>query len=142
MSTDSENLSLEEWKQSRESIKEYETKVYELRKYGFTFITALLTAQGLFLPWLPGATTTGQELPLQVKFGVLSATALLIIVLRWFDGNYQGFIYAINSRAIVIERLLNLELTEEIQDRFKASVLWLPTIILYAGFELAVIGLA
>ena len=94
------------------------------------------------MPWLPGATTTGQELPLQVKFGVLSATALLIIVLRWFDGNYQGFIYAINSRAIVIERLLNLELTEEIQDRFKASVLWLPTIILYAGFELAAIGLA
>ena len=132
---------LEEWKQARETIKTYDEKLHDLRKYGFTFVTGLLTAQGLLLPGgIPGEPAI--DIPPKVQFAILSATMLLIIVLRWFDGNYQGIIYAINARAIVIERLINLELTEEIQDRFRASALWLSRNILYTGFEFAVVFLA
>jgi hypothetical protein len=78
-------------------------------------------------------------MPDVAKFGVLVATILLIIVLRWFDGNYRGYNYGVSVRAGVIERFLNLELTTTIDSRYKAEKLWLPIIILYIGFEFAVI---
>jgi hypothetical protein len=70
------------------------------------------------------------------------ATLLLIIVLRWFEGSYQGMLYGAAIRAMVVERFSNLELTDQIQARFEFERLWLPRIILYAGFEGAVIWLA
>lgn len=70
---------------------------------------------------------------------MLIATALLIIILRWFDGNYQGFNYGASMRARIVERFINLELTSQIAVRYDSEKLWLPKIILYGGFEAAVI---
>jgi hypothetical protein len=143
LSSDGDDRLLEEWKQARDVLKTYDDRIHDLRKYGFTFITGLITVQGLLLPWIP---PTGQQgaigIPDPAKFGVLLATTLLIIVLRWFDGNYQGFLYGAATRAKVIERFLNLELTDEISVRYEIEKLGRPKIILYAGFEGAVIGLA
>jgi hypothetical protein len=143
LSHDEDNRYLEEWKQARDVLKTFDDRVHDLRKYGFTFITGLITVQGLLLPWIPPSGQQGAiGIPDPVKFGVLIATSLLIIVLRWFDGNYQGFLYGAATRAKVIERFMNLELTDEISVRYEIEKLGRPKIILYAGFQGAVIGLA
>lgn len=143
MSSNGDNRLLEEWKQARDVLKTFDDRIHDLRKYGFTFITALITVQGFLLPWVPPSGQQGAiGIPDPAKFGVLIATTLLIIVLRWFDGNYQGFLYGAATRAKVIERFLNLELTDEISVRYEIEKLGRPKIILYAGFEGAVIGLA
>ena len=134
------SILLKEWEQARDVLKTFDDRIHDLRKYGFTFVTGLFTIEGILLPFVssaPSSTIT----PI-AKFGVLAATTLLIIVLRWFDGNYQGFLYGASLRAIVIERFLNLEITDEISVRYEIEKLWIPKIVLYAGFEGAVFILA
>jgi hypothetical protein len=140
---ESGNILFEEWKQARELMKAFDDRIHDLRKYGFTFITGLMAAEGILLPWIPPTgSSEATGIPDEAKFGVLVATILLIIVLRWFDGNYQGYLYGVSVRAGVIERFLNLELTTTIAFRYKAEKLWLPQIILYIGFEFSVVLLA
>lgn len=134
---------MEEWKQTRDVLKTFDDRIHDLRKYGFSFITGLITFDGFLLPYIPVA---GSEPPSGIpdlaKFGALVATTLLIIVLRWFDGNYQGFQYGASVRAIVLERLLNLELSDQIARRYEVEKLWRDKIVLYAGFEAAVVVLS
>src|SRR5437867_6427418 len=134
---------MEEWKQTREVLKIFDDRIHDLRKYGFSFVTALITLQGFLLPWIPPSGSGGATgIPDGAKFAVLIATALLIIVLRWFDGNYQGYLYGAAMRSKVIERLVNLELTNQMSLRYEVDRLWVAIIILYIGFEAAIIGFA
>jgi hypothetical protein len=141
---------MQEWSAARDVLKTFDDRIHDLRKYGFTFITGLISVQGFLLPFIPSAgnaassaTATGSSgIPDDVKFGVLIATTILIVVLRWFDGNYQGFQYGAAIRAKIIERFLNLELTDEISTSYEVQKLWFPKIVLYFGFEAAVVGLA
>jgi hypothetical protein len=166
----------EDWQEARAVLKNFDERLHDLRKYGFTLITALLAIQGLLLPFVPlgpiapttvlttekgpdgaitkftNATTldptkrensvTNNGLPYPVKIAILAATAILVIALRWLDGHYQGIQRGAALRAKVVERFLNLEVTEEISLRYRIEKLQARINHLYYAFEVAIAVLA
>src|SRR5712692_10472090 len=109
-----------EWESARGLLKDFDDRIDALRKYGFTFVTALLTAQSLLLPFV-ARLTDSTVLPDSVKFAVVSVTLILILTVKVIETGYQSFQQAASSRATIIERVLNLELTDVITKRFKAG---------------------
>jgi len=117
-----ENL-MKEWETSRELLKDFDKRLHDLRKYGFTFVTVLLALEGFLIP----ATNATAMDPL-VEWTVIAVNLLLIVSMRLIDRNYQVFQAAAATRALVLERFLNLELTEIISDRYaERGVAWYVT---------------
>jgi len=115
-----------EWTAARSSIKDFDDRIHDLRKLGFTFMTALLTFQALVEPYIastPGTNSTpssnGQGIMDTVKIGILLVTLLLIIILRSLESNYELYRKAAATRAGILERTYNLELTDTISFRYK-----------------------
>ena len=107
---------MEEWKQARDVIKSYDEHLHDLRKYGFSFLTALLAAGAILTPAI--VESTEAQVPNVVKFAVFSVTLLLIAALHLLDRNYRVFQEAAVTRALVLERRLNIELSEVITSMF------------------------
>lgn len=108
---------LKEWETAREVLSKFDDRLHDLRKIGFTFITALLSADAIiFVNWIEGV-----ELPDYIKLAVLLVTLLLIVTLLLVDRNYQIFQRAAATRAKILERRLNLELTEVIAQRYRTQ---------------------
>jgi multisubunit Na+/H+ antiporter MnhB subunit len=68
-----------EWKDSREATARFDSVLIDLRKYGFTLITGLITA-GSFLGFSSPDFTLLQ--------GVIMVTMGLIVILYWLDMYY------------------------------------------------------
>ena len=100
-------------------LTEYDGFLNDLRKYGFTFLTALLAAESVLVPTIysKSGIAAGTVLPNSVKVAVLVINLLLIILLRLLDRNYQVFEDAANGRGLRSERSLNLGLTEIVKLR-------------------------
>lgn len=124
---------LEEWKRAQDVLHFFDDKLHDLRKYGFTFVTVLLTAEGILIPKI------GVDVDNQIKFGIFLVTLLLILALHLIDQNYRVFLRAANMRALVLERELNLELSDTITDRHKAENVNRNVTILYILFIFAVL---
>lgn len=129
-----------EWEMARGVLKDFDDRIDGLRKYGFTFVTALLTAQSLLVPYVAGSSTSS-ALPDVLKLGIVSVTLLLIFTLKLIESGYQSFQRAATSRANIIERQLNLELTENISDRYKADHVRRWFTFAYAAFILGASGI-
>ena len=114
-----------------------------MRKYGFTFLTALLAAESVLVPTIysKSGIAAGTVLPNSVKVAVLVINLLLIILLRLLDRNYQVFEDAATTRALVLERSLNLELTEIIKLRYDRCHVRRYVTYLYVAFVAGVYGL-
>jgi hypothetical protein len=110
---------LEEWKESRAVLARFDNNLHDIRKYGFTFITALLAAQAILIPSEVFQSVEEAGIDDQTKLGVFLATLILINCLGIFDRVYNQFQSAAKTRATIIERMLNLELTESISDLYK-----------------------
>lgn len=133
-----------EWKMSRDILTEYDGFLNDLRKYGFTFLTALLAAESVLVPTTytnSNEIVTGTVLPNPVKVAILGVNLLLIVLLRLLDRNYQVFQDAAATRALVLERTLNLELTEIIKLRYNSGHLRMWVTGLYFAFVIGVTGL-
>jgi hypothetical protein len=137
-SSDSNSLAFEEWKKCRNLLKDFDDREYDLRKYGFTFLVALLTADSILLP---AGSSTNPAVPEDVKAAVLFATVILIIAVRSLDQYFQEFKRAAATRATVLERILNLELTEIITLRYEAKHVSRYITVLYALFILGIFAL-
>jgi hypothetical protein len=121
-----------------------------LRKYGFTFITSLITAESFLLPYIqslttpaasnsqPAASTTFTP---EIKLAIVAATLVLIIALQIMDRNYQVLAEAAAKRALVIENTLNIELTGVISSRFNQTKVKIFYFIIYLLFISGVVGL-
>jgi len=107
---------LAEWKQARDVLKHFDEKLHDLRKYGFTFLTGLLAVESILIP--TSFVTTIEKIPDSAKFAIFTVTLILIIALHLLDRNYVVFQQAANTRAKVLERELNLELSEIISIRY------------------------
>lgn len=83
-----------EWKSCLEQINKYDGYLNELRKYGFTLITGLITA-GSFLGFEAG---TGF-----IHVGVIIVTMILVRVLFWLDEYYQELNTGIYAQGRFIE---------------------------------------
>lgn len=132
-----------EWTTARDILTEYDGMLHDLRKYGFSFLTALLAAESVLVPTIVSKSGVegGTVLPNSVKVAVLVVNFLLIILLRLLDRNYEVFQDAAATRALVLEKKLNLELTEIISVRYNGSHVRSYITGLYAAFVLGVYGI-
>jgi hypothetical protein len=128
---DSNKNFMEEWKIARETLAKFDDRLHDLRKYGFSFITALLTAQSLLM-------SDSKALPDGVKVTVLIVTLTLIIALHLIDRIYQVIQEAVSTRAKILERTLNLELTEDIAFRYETNRLRWYVAGVYIAFTIGV----
>jgi len=134
---DGESDAHDEWKTARETIGTYDDRIHDIRKYGISFITALLTAQSL----LTASTTIFED---NVKIGILLVTLVLLVTLRQMERVYQLRQKAVALRAVILERALNIELTETITERSKSFHMTWRISLIYISFAVAdfVLGLA
>jgi len=86
--------SFQEWKECNEKIAKFDSILIDLRKYGFTVASSLMTA-GSFL----GLQTYTQFQPFQIV--IIFATMALVAVLYWLDVYYQTILAAIILRTQV-----------------------------------------
>jgi len=129
---------LKEWEITRELMAFFDGKLHDIRKYGFTFVTALLTVEGIVLLQTKFAWSDASKL---AAFGV---TMLLIVALYLIDQNYKFYQRAANTRALVLERNLNLELSETITYRYRSKAINIRVLVLYLVFvwSVAALGVA
>jgi hypothetical protein len=129
---------LDEWKEARAIIGRFDGNLHDLRKYGFSFVTALLVANGLLSV---GGTSA---IPAGVKVGILIVTMGLIITLKLLDTHYRRFQNAASTRGRILENRLNLDLTNDISFFYALDRWWLYVQYVYCGFVglTALLGLA
>ena len=127
---------MQEWSRARDVLKDFDDRAHDLRKYGFSFVTALLAAQSLLIPSLvPGVSATGAVTD-SVKLGVLLVTLLMLVTLRFFERTYELFRQAASTRARILELTLNLELTDEITSRYRSGHVPFLVAIVYVFYAL------
>ncbi len=129
---------IDEWTQARNVISGFDDRLDGLRKAGFSLIATLLTAEGLLLP---GAVTSTSSLPDPAKFAVLLATLFLVAGMEVVDRTYRGIQEAAATRASILERNLNMELTDTISARFSHSQIGWAVFGAYGSMGAAVLVL-
>ncbi len=100
---DDENQDYKEWVTARKSIDKFDGYTVNIRKYGFTFITGIITAQAILTP---------TPISYPVKFSVIVVTMALILAIALFEQYIRIMQHAAVQRALILERRLNIELTE------------------------------
>jgi hypothetical protein len=132
---------LEEWKKARDTLQFFDDKLHDLRKYGFSFLTGLLAAGSILSEIVLQATLPSTITPERVKFAVFFVTLMLIVALHLLDKNYRVLQQAACTRAIVLERKLNLEFSETMAVRHKHGKIDQHLWYVYKIFILGVAGL-
>ncbi len=117
---------MKEWETAREMLLKFDEFGHDLRKYGVSFVAGLLTADSLL--GLPSSTLS---VPHLVKFGAMLSVFVLIIALRLTERNYQVFQTAAASRAMKLEKILGLGLTETITVKYNYQGLWFFGTVVY-----------
>lgn len=108
-----------EWQAARSLMKDFDDRNHALWNWGFTFITGLLAVQSLLLPSFSQGGTNTSAITDGVKLAVILVTLILIVTLRQVNKVYQHYQSAANTRALILERKLNLELSNTITDRHR-----------------------
>lgn len=104
MMPDSNKELLPEWQAARDVVAKIDENLYDLRKYGFSFVAGLLTVDALFARTsniLPGS-----------KPALIVGTMALIVVLALVDRNYRVIQQGASLRATLLERRSSPELTQ------------------------------
>jgi hypothetical protein len=126
---------MQEWQTARDIISSFDDRLHDLRKYGFGFITALLAAEYLLVP----SGSTSPALPNIIKLAVLLITLMLIVALHLMDRIYRILQSGAATRAIIVEKLLNLELTEVIGAKYRMGHVQRNVHYIYAAFTSGVL---
>lgn len=100
---------LEEWQQARTTIEAVDVRLSDLRKYGLSFISALLAVQGLTEVGGPSG-----FVPPWIKLVIIIVTMVLIVSVALIDRLNRVTQKAAALRARVLERQLGLKLTHDI----------------------------
>jgi hypothetical protein len=127
MAESSSGTALEEWKETRGILSRFDGNLHDLRKYGFTFLAALFTIDAL-------QKLVSNNITDYVRLGLIGITIAFIITLRFLDHNYQQFQNAASIRARILERMLNIEVTETISERYKKEKIYNWNLGVYIGF--------
>jgi hypothetical protein len=106
----SELPELQEWKECRASIGRFDESITSIRKYGFTLVTLLLSADGLIYSKMFSGTNpkTGPIV------GVYLALMLLIFGLFRVDRFHEIFLRAAVERAKTLEDKIGMKLSQQI----------------------------
>ncbi len=125
----------DEWKEARRQITMLDDTLAGLRKYGFSFITALLAADSIL-----GQATINATIIIspEIKFAVFLSTLVLVAGLYATDNFYGVVQKGAAARARQIENHFGKGgLTETISKFYAQRFLWLYIEFLYATFALA-----
>jgi hypothetical protein len=69
---------------ARDILKTFDNRIHDLRKYGFPFVTGLMTMETYPISCIPSTPSSqASRIPDAAKFRTLIETTLLIISLRW-----------------------------------------------------------
>lgn len=98
----------EEWKECRSSIARFDEIIIDIRKYGFTIITGLLSADAFLFAKV-------EELQPREKVVISIVMMALIFALFVVDRCYEVFLLGAVKRAKKIEDALGLGLSTDIQ---------------------------
>ncbi|WP_415282229.1 hypothetical protein [Candidatus Nitrososphaera sp. FF02] len=125
------NNHAEEWDQAIKQTDKFDGYLIDLRKYGFTLVTGLITASS-FLGF--------QAVVQQVQIGVVFVTIVLVIVLYWLDIYYQNLLNGAALRARVLEIFhLDRQLSIYISDTYNKNGLSTFLALIYGGFIAALL---
>jgi hypothetical protein len=141
-----EDYNFEEWQTTREQIQNFDNLIHDIRKYGFTFITALLATQALLIPYLPQQSPNIPQtlivFPDIIKAAILGITLLLILAVAFFEKSYQQYQVLTAQRSIILELKLNLNLTKTLSYQFNNSTIKSCEFLVYLIYVLATFALA
>jgi len=124
---ESSGTALEEWKEARGILSRFDENLHDLRKYGFTFLAALFTIDAL-------QKLVSKDITDNIRLGLIAITIAFIVTLRLLDHDYQQFQSAASIRARILERMLNIEVTETISEKYKRDKLYNWNLGVYIGF--------
>lgn len=117
-----------EWKSCRTDLARFDGYLDALRKQGFSYVAALLSATTLV------GFVTGTVVTPEVKAAILIVTQGLVVVLAFLEKEYRLMGQAIVVRARILERQLNLAESDTIAVFSDAAKLWVTDQILNVGF--------
>lgn len=133
----------EEWCITRELLSEYDGYIHDIRKYGFSFITALITAQAILIPSNNLTNILNPSgIPDHVKFGVFAVTLFLILAIAFFEKSYKLIQESTAKRALILELTMNLELSQTLISQFESREVRISETVVYILFIVGIIGLA
>ena len=84
----------EEWKMCRQTTDKFDATLLDLRKYGFTIVTGLITA-GAFLGFSDPTAV--------IQIGVIIVSMALVVILYWLDVYYMNLLYGSVFRTRFLE---------------------------------------
>lgn len=149
---------LDEWKKIRELVSSYDDRKHELRKTGFSLITALIAAQSILFITIANSSSTIRDIATNTTIGnyitqsltnlaynpdiynifnilninkiyindigqaikavAILVTIALIFAVIYYEKGYRFYQQAAVQRALILEKKLNLQLTETISYQF------------------------
>lgn len=126
---------VDEWKTSTEVSQKFDEFLIDLRKYGFTILTGLITA-GSFLGFsFSDKTATDLVNSNILHLGVIYVTMFLVVILFWLDVYYQNLLYGAVLRSRFLEFFrLNFRLSVYISGLYTGARMGIVLYILYFGF--------
>ena len=102
---------LDEWKECRTSIDRFDKLIVDVRKYGFTLITGLLTASAFAFVKLDSV-----SVPDAARVGVSLVLMVLVLGLFTVDRYLEIFLRSAVTRARALETALDFRLTRMISN--------------------------
>ena len=158
----------DEWKECRQTIDRFDKLLVDLRKTGFSFITAIVSGATIFfsqglspeavkaLGQSPAVVASpdlikdiakaASSLPESAKFAIFTIIMVLTLMLYVIDLSHQRMLRAAVLRATELERRLGYEITDAISDEYKAvyagmlglAFYYILVIAIWAAFFLSV----
>jgi hypothetical protein len=119
----------DEWRECREVVARLDTTLVELRRYGFSFVLTLLTANAI---WGEQATLASTKL-------AAAMVMLLVCCLFYLDAYYQCLLSGAVERALDIEckEGYPISLTKYLSINARLSWFTLVNVVLYLGIVVA-----
>lgn len=129
---------IEEWKTATSTSQEFDKMLVDLRKYGFSIITGLITA-GSFLGLSFDKSTLLPAASSVIHIGVINVTMFLVVILFWLDIYYQNLLYGSVFRTRFLEFFrLKYRLSIYISGMYTGSSMGTILYLIYGGFLVGV----
>lgn len=119
----------QEWVQTQQVTSSLDTMILDIRKYGFSFITVLITAQGFLLGEV--------QLNHISVLGIFLALLILVYVLFTVDRMHEVFLRGAVLNAMRLEKTMGLELSRSISYWSEKGRTATWGVSAYAGFSVA-----
>lgn len=135
--SDDEAALKQEWAECRTTIGRFDSILIDLRKYGFSFVTTLLTASALF--GIASASDVKADAVVAALIIIMALNTLLFTVDVYYTSLQSGAV----ERALDLEaRLKSYRITKYLSDNSQRVRTVPVTLFLYLALQVIIIGFA